>query len=107
MASNSRSSRQRWSDAFKKRVVVEASQPGASATEIAHRYHLDPRRISVWKAKFSPPAALVPVEVTAGDRGGSPSCVEVDLPCGTKLRCGPDTNTELVAGIIVALRSKR
>ena len=38
MASGSRTLRQRWSDAFKKRIVAEASEPGVTVTEIAGRY---------------------------------------------------------------------
>ena len=52
MASRSKISRRRWSEAFKKRVVKEASQPGTTLADVAHRYDLDPRRISTWKAKF-------------------------------------------------------
>ena len=113
MTSGSRISRRRWSDTFKKRVVAEANQPGVTVTQIALRYDLDARRLSNWKTKFGSGAALVPVEVTteadrlptSADR--SSTCIEIDLPCGTKLRCRPDTSTELVAGIIAALRSKQ
>jgi hypothetical protein len=53
---------------FKKRVVAEASQPGVTVAQIAHRYDLDALRISNWKNKFGSGAALVPVEVTTDDR---------------------------------------
>ena len=63
--------------------------------------------------KFSSEAALVPVEVTPDD-GNSPmlapqpsTCVEVDLPCGMKVRFGADVNAELMTEIIVAVRSRR
>jgi transposase-like protein len=67
MASRPRTSRRRWSDTFKKRVVAEVSQPGVKVVQIAHRYELDARRISNWKTKFGSGAVLVPVEVTADD----------------------------------------
>jgi transposase-like protein len=35
MASGSRTFRQRWSDAFKKRIVAEASEPGVTVAEVA------------------------------------------------------------------------
>ena len=108
MASGSRTLRQRWSDAFKKRIVAEASEPGVTVAEIARRYDLDARRVSNWMKKFGSGVALVPVEVTS-DHSGSPTstAIEVDLPCGTRVRCHADANTELVADIITALRSKR
>ena len=52
MASRPRTSRRRWSDTFKKRVVAEVSQPGVTVAQIAHRYDLDANRISNWKTKF-------------------------------------------------------
>jgi transposase-like protein len=107
MASKSRTSRRRWSDTFKQHVVSEASQPGVTVAHIAHRYDLDARRISNWKNKFSS-GALVPVEVMSDDDNErSSSCIEIDLPCGTSVRCHADANTGLVADIIAAVRSKR
>ena len=108
MASGSRTLRQRWSDAFKKRIVAEASEPGVTVAEIARRYDLDARRVSNWMKKFGPGVALVPVEVTTGssDSPTSPT-IEIDLPCGTRVRCGPEIDNELIRSVIAALRSKR
>ena len=104
MASRPRISRQRWSDAFKKRIVAEASQPGETVARIARRYDLDGRRVSNWMKKFGSEVALVPVEVTPDD-GNSPmlapppsTCIEVDLPCGSKVRFGADVGVELEPG---------
>ena len=108
MASGSRTLRQRWSDAFKKRIVAEASEPGVTVTEIARRYDLDARRVSNWMKKFGPGVALVPVEVTT-DSSDSPTSptIEIDLPCGTRVRCGPEIDNGLIRSVIAALRSKR
>ena len=93
--------------------MAEASQSGETVAQIARRYDLDGRRVSNWMKKFSSEAALVPVEVTPDD-GNSPmlvpqlsTCVEIDLPCGSKVRFGADVGAELVAEIIAALRSNR
>jgi len=108
MAARSRTARRRWSETFKKRVVAEASEPGMTVTEIARRYDLDARRVSNWIKKFGSGVALVPVEITS-DHNGSPTSltIEIDLPCGTRVRCGPETSTELVTSVIAAVRSKR
>ena len=93
MESRPRTSRPRWSDTFKKRVVSEASQPGVTVAQVAHRYDLDAKRISNWKTKFGSGSALVPVEVTTDDdhfpmsADRSTSCIEIDLPCGTRSIC--------------------
>jgi transposase-like protein len=101
MAARPRTARRRWSETFKKRVVAEASESGVTVTQLA-------RRVSSWMKKFSSGVALVPVEVTSDDSGSPTSAtIEVDLPCGTRLRCGPETSAELVTTVIAALRSKR
>ena len=98
MASRSKISRRRWSEAFKKRIVKEAIQPGTTLADVAHRYDLDPRRISTWKSKFDAGTSLVAVDVTAVDSSSVDqeqqpgTMIEINLPCGTTLRCGPDTN---------------
>ena len=113
MASRSKIARRRWSETFKKRVVKEASQPGTTLADVAHRYDLDPRRISIWKAKFDTGTSLVPVDVTglndpSVDQEQRPgTMIEINLPCGTTLRCGPETNRDLVAEILATLRSTR
>ena len=108
MAARPRTSRRRWSDTFKKRIVAEASEPGVTVTQIARRYDLDARRVSNWMKKFGSGVALVPVEVTSDDSGSPTStAIEIDLPCGTRVRCGPETSAELVTSVIAALRSKR
>jgi transposase-like protein len=108
MAARPRTARRRWSETFKKRVVAEASESGVTVTQLARRYDLDARRVSNWMKKFSSGVALVPVEVTSDDSGSPTSAtIEVDLPCGTRLRCGPETSAELVTTVIAALRSKR
>ncbi len=127
MASRSRTQRRRWRVAFKKRVAVEAGQPGACAAQIARRYDLDTDLLSNWKQKYGTGAAAVPVETVADDDAGLPrmrpqrpaeraapavgqqasAVVEMDLACGGRVRCGSDVSLVLLAQIITALRSKR
>ncbi len=108
MAARPRTSRRRWSETFKKHVVAEASEPGMTVTHIARSYDLDARRVSNSMKKFGSGVALVPIEVTS-DGNVSPtfSGIEIDLPSGTRVRCGPKTGTKLVVSVIAALRSKR
>lgn len=106
-------SRRRWSEAFKKRIVAEARQPGMTVAKIARRYDLDPRRVASWEKKFGSGTSLVPVEITPDDHNFQTSseqsspCIVIDLPCGTKVQCRADVGVELVAEIIAALRSRR
>jgi transposase-like protein len=113
MASKPKPPRRRWSVAFKKRVAAEAMRAGASTAQIARRYDLTTNLVLNWKKKFGSDAALMPVEVVADGSDllpsprQSPPCVEIDLPCGAKIRFGAVVNSAQLAAIIVALRSKR
>ena len=78
MASGSRTSRRRWNDTFKKRVVAEVSQPGVRVAQIARRYDLDARRVSNWMKKFRSGVPLRPVEVTS-DHRGSPTSTAIEV----------------------------
>jgi transposase len=126
MASRSRAPRRRWSVEFKKRVAAEASQPGVSAAEIARRYDLNANLLFNWKNKFGNGIELVPVEISsdngdhlptlltqrpdvgvaAANAGPSSESIEIDLPCGVRLRCGSGVSPMRLAEIISALRSK-
>ena len=120
-----RRSRRRWSTEFKKRVVAEASQPGVSAAAIARRYDLNDNLLFNWKKKFGCEAALIPVEIVADqnkvvpvqpigptltDDGAvdseRPSQIEIDLPCGARLRCRSDIEPSALSQIISVLRRK-
>ena len=120
MASRPRAPRRRWSVAFKKRVVAEASRPGASAAEVARHYDLNASLLINWKKKYGAEVALVPVEIVSdSDQGlpqssshrskdhGTPSVgrnashvLEIDLPCGS------DVNSVLLIEALTALRAK-
>ena len=113
MASKSKPPRRRWSIAFKKRIAAEAIQPDVSTAQIARRYDLNANLVLNWKKKFGSCATLVPVEVMADGRDSPPPpqqsspCVEIDLPCGAKVRFGADVSSAQLTAIIAALRSKR
>lgn len=99
MASKPKPPRRRWSTAFKRRIAAEAIKPGVSTGQIARRYDLTANLVLNWKKKFGSAEALVPVEVMADDRNAplspqqSSPCVEIDLPCGAKVRFGADVSS--------------
>lgn len=113
MASKTKPPRRRWSTAFKKRVAAEAIQPGVSTGQIARRYDLTANLVLNWKKKFGSDSALVQVEVIADGRDSPPPpqqsspWVEIDLPCGARVRFGADVSSAQLSAIIGALRPKR
>ena len=68
LANRGKHKRRSYSTGFKRRVVAETMEPGASVSEVAHRHGLNPNRIFLWRGdpRFGPGrevAAFVPVEI--------------------------------------------
>ncbi|MDH3740384.1 MAG: transposase [Hyphomicrobiales bacterium] len=125
MSSGPRTPRRSWDTDFKKRVVAEASRPGVSAAQVARRHGLNANLLFNWKKKFGSGGQLVPVDVVTDQhpiavhvsdtqstiidnetdvtRSG---WIEIDLPCGTRLRCRSDMEPVSIARIIAGLKGK-
>ena len=61
--------RRSFSEADKRRIVEEASQPGATVAMVARRYGIAPRCAFRWKEAFKPEPApstpiFAPVQIT-------------------------------------------
>ncbi len=126
MAGRPRASRRRWSVEFKKRVVAEASRLDVSAAQIARRYDLNANLLFNWRKKYGAEGALVAVEILPDDglghsnyvpeeldNGGSAASgsgpthvLEIDLPCGSRLRCGREISAALLERALVTLRTR-
>ena len=59
--------RRSWSEEFKRRVVAEAMQPGASAAAIAQRYDLNANLLFNWKRRYGISNEFLPVEISHND----------------------------------------
>ena len=55
--------RRKFSEADKRQIVEEASQPGANLSAVARRYGIAARILFRWKQELSPPA-FVTVQIT-------------------------------------------
>jgi len=104
-----------WSEDFKRRVVAEAAASEFSASEIARRNGLNPNLVFNWRKKFGADqqatgkeVCLVPVEVTAPtasvDSNAGSGFLEINLPCGTGLRCSNNINPSLLGHALSALK---
>ena len=79
-----------WSEEFKRRVVVEATAPGASAAAIARRYDLNANLLFNWKRRYGESDRFLPVEISepstlgsdAGDGPTVPDVSEISRPRG-------------------------
>lgn len=68
MANRGKRKRRSYSTAFKRRVVAETMQPGASVAEVARRHGLNANMVFLWRGdpRFGPgreAAAFLPVEI--------------------------------------------
>ena len=64
MNGKARRSRRRWSEAFKRRVVAEATEPGMSAAAVARRYNLNANLLFNWKRRYGFEDRFLPVEIS-------------------------------------------
>tara|TARA_R110002072_G_scaffold201861_1_gene359674 strand:+ start:682 stop:1062 length:381 start_codon:yes stop_codon:yes gene_type:complete len=124
MAHKKSSNPNRWSKNFKRRLLSEAAEPGSSFERVAQAYGLKVSQLLAWRKRYggtpvvSDPA-FFPIEVLPDQESGSeifgqggfearPTAgpyFEIDLPCGTQLRCGRDLNPVLLAEALSVLRT--
>ncbi len=114
----------RWSKSFKKRLLSEATEPGSSFERIARLYGLKVNQLRAWQKRYgdTPVAtdpAFFPIEVLSDEENSSGNLAtedfeeqpitgnyfEIDLPCGTRLRCGPGLNPALLTEALSILRA--
>ncbi|MCF6217124.1 MAG: transposase [Emcibacter sp.] len=124
MAHKKSSNPNRWSKSFKKRLLSEVAKPGSSFERIARLYGLKVNQLLAWQKRYggTPVAtspAFFPIEVLSDAENGSENLVsegfeersttapyfEIDLPCGTQLRCGPGLNPALLTEALSVLRA--
>ena len=111
-----RGKRRSYSKAFKRRVVAETLEPGASVASVARHHELNANMVFLWRRdpRFGPgrdAAAFLPVEVTATEVSVPPGPVsgpcdgriEIALPSGHRLTLSgsfdPDAVVRLARGL--------
>ena len=116
--------RRSWSWDQKRRIVVEAMQPGATPTEVIRRWGLTSSLFYTWRRQVMggelgavptplPTFAQVamtgdaPAEQPVPDRPArAPARIEVALPCGTVLRLDEDVGAEALRRVLAVLRGR-
>lgn len=112
----------------KKRIVTEATAPGASVSGVARKYGIDTRLVFRWKRQFAPPPpepVFLPVTVSNGPEQSMHSCantlpaspqtpgpviverpsseIEVELVGGRRVRFSRDMEPEAIRTMIELL----
>src|SRR5437764_7187581 len=83
--------RRNWPEAFKRQVVAETLEPGASVSLVARRHDVNANQLFKWRREFEAAGAsggtgLVPVRVPPASSSAGAGLIEVDLASGTRLR---------------------
>jgi transposase len=61
MSGEPRRSRRRWGEAFKRRVVAEAAEPGVSVASVARRHDLNANLLFNWRRRYGAEGSFLPV----------------------------------------------
>ncbi len=104
--------RRRWSLAEKERLVAEALESGAVASEVARRAGIHTSQLFRWRQLLCRPIER-PTEFTAvtvapaPEAGPQPSAplgmIEIELPSGARVRIGRDADPTTVSAAVSAL----
>ena len=118
--------RRSWSSDQKRRIVVEAMQPGVTPTEVIRRWGLTSSLFYTWRRQvMSGELGAVPTPLPAFARVAvaedapmppPPSApesparaaarIEVVLPCGTVLRLDEDVGADALRRVLAVLRGR-
>jgi len=112
--------RSKWSEAFRSRIVAEAEASDEPMSEVAKRHGLNPKLLYSWRQKLlkdqktattGKEVCLLPIEVKAAPdetpvKANNPASgiLEIELPCGSKLRCGCDINLAFFTVVLAELK---
>jgi transposase len=117
--------RRSWSSDQKRRIVVEAMQPGVTPTEVIRRWGLTSSLFYTWRRQvMSGELGAVPMPLPAFAQvavaedapvpplaapespARSPARIEVVLPCGTTLRLDEDVGADALRRVLAVLRGR-
>ena len=116
--------RRSWSSDQKRRIVVEAMQPGVTPTEVIRRWGLTSSLFYTWRRQvMSGELGAVPMPLPAFAQvavaedtprppfasespARSPARIEVVLPCGTILRLDEDVGADALRRVLAVLHGR-
>ena len=123
-----------WTEAEKQRIVRECDTPGSSVSMVARKYGVNANLVFTWRRDRRPRKAIAEAEFIAVDvenpaLGSSdpvaltvpavppgrspppsarldrqPSGIEIDLPCGTRVRVDTAVDEAVLARVLRAVR---
>jgi transposase len=112
-----RPKRRQWTEAFKRQVVAETLEPGASVSIVARRHDLNANQLFKWRREMvpeQPPAAeqsvtMLPITITpeaveARPRVRRSGTIEITLAGGARVCVRGEVSSETLRQVIELLR---
>jgi transposase len=113
----SRLKRRQWTEAFKRQIVAETLEPGASVSIVARRHDVNANQLFKWRREMAPeqpPAAeqsvtMLPVEIApeAGEpraRARRSGTIEITFSDGARMCVRGEVSPETLRQVIELLR---
>ena len=112
-----RPKRRQWTEAFKRRVVAETLEPGASVSIVARRHDVNANQLFKWRREMAPeqppaaeqsitmlPVTITPEAVEARPRLRRTGTIEITLAGGARVCVRGEVSPETLRQVIELLR---
>jgi transposase len=112
-----RPKRRQWSEAFKRQVVAETLEPGASVSIVARRHDVNANQLFKWRREMAPeqppaaeqsvtmlPVTITPEAVEARPRVRRSGTIEITLAGGARVCVRGEVSPETLRQVIELLR---
>ena len=113
----SRPKRRQWTEAFKRQVVAETLEPGASVSIVARRHDVNANQLFRWRRETAPgqppaaeqsvtmlPVTITPEAVEARPRVRRTGMIEITLAGGARVCVRGEVSSETLRQVIELLR---
>lgn len=121
--------RRRWHEDEKRAIVAETLLPGASISAVARRHNLNANQLQKWRREYSSCNSSTPIKEptflavdmatqtsmvrVAKDEPEQPrkpgrraGIVEIDFPCGARLRCDQHVDRQTLSLVVDILMAR-
>ena len=112
-----RPKRRQWTEAFKRQVVAETLEPGASVSIVAGRHDVNANQLFKWRREMAPeqlpaaaqsitmlPVTITPEAVEARPRVRRTGTIEITLAGGARVCVRGEVSPETLRQVIELLR---
>ena len=116
-AKSGRPKRRQWTEAFKRQIVAETLEPGASVSIVARRHDVNANQLFKWRREMAPeqppaaeqsvtmlPVEIVPEAASLAPRARRSGTIEIALAGGARVCVRGEVSPETLRQVIELLR---